>query len=90
MRWYKLALWKTYFDNGYGITSPLKWDIGIYGASTLDTNTLLFFVIYLFSCFFFGWIVLKSGFFEALQEVVNKHNLLAKELRNSKILKGKN
>lgn len=34
-----------------------------------------------------GYIYIKSGFLEAMQEVGNKHNLLAKQLRNSKILK---
>lgn len=86
VKWYRLALFYTYFNNGYGVTSPIKWGIGIFGLTSLDVSTTMMgFGIYLFLCFFFGWIYIKSGFLEAMQEVGNRHNLLAKEIRNSKL-----
>lgn len=87
---YKFCLFKSYFDNGYSLTSPIKWGIGIFGASTLDVaTTMTGFLIYLALCFFIGWAFIKFGFLEATQEVMNRHNLLAKELRSGKIFKHK-
>ena len=88
MKFYKFALWKAYFDNGYSLTSYFKWAIGMYGLSSLNPKmTLILFTIYGLTCFLVGWVWMKFGFYEAQNEVTNRFNPLAKEIRSSKIFK---
>ncbi len=68
-----------------------KWIAAVFGiGEVVNKNylvvlggSILFFIL----CFFAGWAYIKSGFLEAMLEVNNKHNLLAKQLRNSKLFK---
>jgi hypothetical protein len=79
---YKLVLLKTYFDNGYGITSYFKYGIALFGLSTLDVkNTLIIFSLYGLSCFLVGWLWFRFGWAVAQNEVGNKYNLFVREMR---------
>ncbi len=82
MKFYKLALLKSYFDAGYGITSYLKYMIAFFGLASADVKTTLIIgVLYGISCFLIGWIAYQSGFIEAQAEVSNQYNLFQKEIR---------
>ena len=83
MKYYKLALWKNYFDQGYGITSYLKYLIAFFGlASRNIKTTMIIGIIYGLLCFLIGYVCIKSGFFKAQIEVSNKYNLFVSEVRN--------
>jgi len=79
---YQIALWKAYFDTGYGVTSYVKYLIAFYGLSSLDPKTtLIAAVIYGFSCFLVGWLWYKYDWVVASNEVANKFNLFQREVR---------
>jgi len=82
VRFYKLALIKAYFDEGYGFTSYFKYMIAFYGMSSLDVrNTLLVGFIYGLSCFLIGWLIFKTKFKDAQIEVQNRVNPFVDEMR---------
>ena len=93
MRFYNLALFYSYFNTGYSLMSFPKWVAAVFGiGEVVNRNYLLVLggaFLFFTACILVGWLYIKSGFLEAMQEVGNKHNLLAKQLRNSKILKEK-
>ena len=71
-----------------------KWIAAVFGIGEVVNKNYTVVILgafaFFIACVFIGWIYIRSGFLEAMQEVGNIHNLLAKQLRNSKILKGKN
>ena len=85
MRFYKFALWKRYFDQGYSLVSYPKWVLAIFGLGEIVKNNYMIVVIgaFFFSilCFFMGWLWLRLGLFEAEQEVSNVYNLFVKQVR---------
>ena len=84
---YKLALHKSYFDKGYGITSYLKYMIAFFGLASNDIkSTMLIGVSYMVSCYFIGMVAYKIGYVEAEQEISNVHNKFVKDMRKSKLL----
>ncbi len=93
MKYYKIALFYSYFGSGYSLMSYPKWVAAIFGIGEIVNQNYLIVLggaaIFFATCIIVGWWYINSGFFEAMQEVTNKHNLLAKEIRNSKIFKGK-
>ncbi len=70
-----------------------KWIAAVFGIGEVVnknylvvlTGAVIFFII----CLLAGWWYIKSGFLEAMLEVNNRHNALAKEIRNSKLFKVK-
>jgi len=84
MRFYKIALLKSYFDCGYAITSYLKYIIAFFGLASRDVyTTLIIAVVYGVSCFILGWAAYKYGFVKAQIEVSNNYNEFVKEMRNN-------
>lgn len=82
MKFYKFALWKSYFDKGYGVTSYFKYLFAIVGIAGLEGKILIpLFILYGFSCFFVGWVWYKYGITTAENEVQNKNNLFVQEMR---------
>ena len=86
---YKLCLLKTYFDNGYSLTSYPKWALAIMGiGSAIKGYSLMWLFagafLYGFFCFVIGYVWLKLGFYLATQEVSNQFNLFVKEMRERK------
>ena len=95
MRFYKLAFAYSAFSTGYSITAPIKWFAAIFGIAEVtagaSTNIILLGAFaYLILCLAIGIPAFKYGWIDAMNEVNNRYNPLAKELRNSKILKDKN
>ena len=92
MKFYKFALWKAYFDKGYGVTSYIKWAAAIFGISSAIQGIHLIWIfigatLYFIFCFIIGWIWYKYGLTDAENEVQNRFNPFQKEIRNSKIFK---
>jgi len=86
MKFYKFALWKAYFDTGYGLMSYPKYILilmGIWDIIANKKSNMILIVGFIFGlfCFILGWIMFKSGFIEATIEVQNKYNLFVKEVR---------
>ncbi len=93
MRFYKLAFAYSAFNTGYSITAPLKWAAAIFGIAEVtagsSTSIIIFGALgYLILCFAIGIPAFKYGWVDAMNEVNNRYNPLAKELRNSKLFKG--
>lgn len=82
----KLALWKTYFDNGFGLMSYPKLVIAVVGVGEIVNKNYLLVgigsILFFIACFFLGWIIIKSGFLEAINEIQNRNNLFVKEMRS--------
>ena len=84
-RKYKILLWKRYFDTGYGLTSYLKYGIALFGLSSLNVSqTLTLGIAYGLLCFVFGWIWYRYQFVEVENEISNRFNLFAREMREMK------
>ena len=86
MKYYKFALLKSYFDEGYGLTSFPKYALTAIGiGSTIITKSIITVIIgavvYGIACFLIGLWSFKSGFREAQIEVSNKYNLFVKQMR---------
>jgi len=92
---YNLALFWTYFNNGYSFMSLPKWIAMLFGLDQLiqyKNYWLVAFgcIFYFGFCIFLGRLIIKSGFLEALNEVMNRNNRFMKEVRSSKLFKDKN
>lgn len=92
-RWYKFALWKAYFDEGYGFSSALKWGTAvIFGANAIIEKDLKLLIIigfvYGIGCLLLGKFIFWSGLKEAIVEVSNRINPFVKEMRYT-IINGK-
>jgi len=95
MKFYKLAFLYCSFNTGYSITAPLKWLIAVLGlGDAFNTgqlwNIVIGGIIYFLFCLAIGIPAYKFGWVDAVTEVSNRYNPLAKELRNSKIFKEEN
>ena len=81
---YKIALHKSYFDKGYGITSYLKYMIAYFGLASSDVKlTLIIGFSYAIFCYLFGMFLFWVGYIEAEHEVSNQFNLFQKEMRTA-------
>ena len=79
---FKIALWKRYFDIGYGTLGFVKYLVALFGLSSLNVGaTMTFGFIYLFFCLLFGRLWVAFGMYEAEIEVGNKFNLFVREMR---------
>ena len=79
---FKIALWKRYFETGYGISNYIKYVIALVGLSTLNLKaTMLLAFIYLIFCFVLGYVWLRVGMYETEIEVGNQFNPFVKEMR---------
>jgi uncharacterized transporter YbjL len=87
MKFYRIALFLAWFNKGYGITAPLKYLVALFGVSNAIATqniilTMIVGIIYIIFCFILGAILYHIGFADAENEVTNRYNPLAKELRN--------
>lgn len=87
---YKFCLLKRYFDTGYGLTSPIKYLILLFGVTTQDVATTLVTVtIYGLLCFILGYVWFKTNFIRAEVEVGNRFNYFVQEMRETIVNKGR-
>ena len=92
MKLYKLAFLYSAFNTGYSLTSPIKWVAAVFGIGTAiqgyNVLWILFgSIIYFLLCLGVGMACFKYGWVDAINEVNNRYNPLAKELRDSNIFK---
>lgn len=79
---FKLALQKSYFDKGYGVSNYLKYLIAFFGLASNDVKTTLIIgIAYAIFCYFFGMMLFKIGYVEAEIEIGNRYNTFVKEMR---------
>jgi len=81
---YKLCLWNQYFDKGMALSKWLKYLLFIIGLSTSGYHLRVMIIIgscYVLGCFIAGWLWFKYEWVLAEAEVSNRHNLLAREIR---------
>lgn len=87
MRFYKLCLWKAYFEKGLGLTNVFLKIAMVVGISAIFTigmsvlTTIMCGLVYCIFCFFLGAIWYKKGFADAENEVNNKVNPFVREMR---------
>ena len=92
IKYYKFALWKAYFDRGFGVLGYLKYLIAILGFYSIFEGisikyTLTGFVVYGVICFFIGWWWIRGGMADAEMEVNNRIDPFVREMRQE-ILNG--
>ena len=92
MRLYKLAFAYSAFNTGYSITAPIKWFAAIFGIAEVTAGAPTSIIVlgafgYLLLCFAVGIPAFKFGWIDAMHEVQNRYNPLAKEIRSSKLFK---
>lgn len=95
MKFYKLAFFEACFNKGYGVTAPIKYLVALIGISnSIVTENMQLAIImgfgYVIGCFVLGYILYKIKYVDAQIEVSNRFNPYVKEMRNSKLFKGKN
>lgn len=87
MRFYKFALWKSYFDTGYGLMSLPKYVLILAGFGDVlssggkVSNIFIGGFIFGIVCFFLGKWWFKVGLAESMNEVGNRYNLFVKQMR---------
>ena len=89
MKYYKLALHKAYFDQGYGLLSYPKYILILSGIGSLliteGQSTLMVTILGIgigVGCYFVGRWCFKSGLVVAMREVSNQYNAFVHEMRN--------
>lgn len=87
MKYYRLAFTLACFNKGYGVTAPLKYLVALFGiTNAIATEKILITMIagisYVIFCFIFGYILYKIGFVDAENEVTNRFNPFAKQVRS--------
>lgn len=86
MKFYNLAFLYSCFNQGYGITSPIKWVASIVGiGSAIQGSSLIWIgigaLVYFLLCIGVGFLCFKYGWVDAMAEVSNKYNPFVKQMR---------
>lgn len=86
-KFYKILLWKAYFDKGFGLLNYLKYLIAVVGVGAIfqgvSLKVILFWgFVYAVLCFALGKIWLKYGLYDIEQDISNHFNPFAREVRH--------
>jgi len=82
MKFYKVALHKSYFDTGFNVLNYLKYPLVLLGFAIPNAkNILIIAFIYAVCCYFLGWWWLNFGMKDAENEVNNNFNPFMREIR---------
>lgn len=87
MKFYKIVLWKAYFDKGWGLMNYPKYAIFLIGAGDVIknngdyTNIIIGTFCVAIFCFLFGKWAYSSGWVSAEEEVRNKIDPFVREIR---------
>ncbi|KKN36380.1 hypothetical protein LCGC14_0774180 [marine sediment metagenome] len=87
LRFFKLALWKTYFDVGFGFLYYPKYFLFLVGVGDIIQSggdywrVLIAGFIIFWLCLFTGWAAYKYGWLDAVHEVQNLVDPFAKDMR---------
>lgn len=78
----KVALWKRYFDVGFGLLNYVKYPLVLLGFAVPNVNAIIIVSLaYGFLCFFLGWAWLNSDFYRAETEISNQYNIFVDQMR---------
>ena len=81
-RAYRILLLIAYFDQGYALTSYIKWAIAILGLTIQDLNLILWIgSLYIVLCFAVGWAWYHYKIINIQTEISNQYNPFVKEMR---------
>ena len=85
---YKLVLWKSWFDKGYGLTNYLKYPLAyfaLYEITNLSNFklTLIAVLFYVVFAWFLGWAWFHWNWIRAEAEVANRYNYFQQEVRKA-------
>ena len=79
---FKFILAKAYFDKGWGLLSPAKYAIALFGLASSDVVwTMIIGFAYCIFCYFFGRFWFKHKLMDAENEVNNRVNPFVNEMR---------
>lgn len=82
-RGFKLILWKSYFDKGYGLTNYFFKLVAVFGlTSRMIEATFIILFLYTLSCFVIGKVWFHYRIVDMEFEVGNIYNPLSRELRD--------
>ena len=85
-RFWRLLLWKLYFNIGFGITNQFKYVILLFGwVSGEKATTIWIIVIYLTFCFILGKAWVHFKFIDTENEISNLVNPFQREIRKKLI-----
>ena len=84
----KLCFHRFYFETGFSLLNYAKYLIVAFGAYDIISNknierTIIAGILYGVFCYVLGYLWYKTDFAKAQNEVSNRINLLAIEIRNS-------
>lgn len=86
---YKILLFKSYFDKGYGVTNYLKYFIAFFALASLNVKQVIWIsFFYGILCWFVGYWWYKYDWIIAEIEIGNKYNLFVQDIRK-RLKKGK-
>lgn len=84
MRFFKILLWKAYFDKGFALTNYLKYVLLVFGWATNDIKTTIIVgVSWCFSCLIIGKLWFKYRLVDTEQEINNLFNPFCHDVRNA-------
>lgn len=82
MRFFKILLWKAYFDKGWATTNYIKYIIALFGIASLNVKlTLIFGLLYAIFCLVLGRLWFKFKLVDAENEINNIVNPFQQDLR---------
>jgi len=89
MKYFKILLYKSYFDKGWAITNYFKYLFAFSGFFKLIdiTQAIYIGIFYIIFCFWLGWYWFNRGIIQTENEINNVFNPFQVEIR--KKLKGK-
>lgn len=85
MKFYKIAIQKFYFDQGYGTSSYFKVLLAVIGFSLKDIKIIVAVgFLYAIFCYLLGRWMYHSGFAAAEKEVINRIDPFVKQMRKKR------
>jgi len=83
MRFYKVLLWKAYFDKGFSLTNYFKYVLLVFGWATNDVkNTIIVGVVWFFCCLIIGRLWFHFNLIDTENEINNIFNPFQREVRH--------
>lgn len=88
MKFYRLLLWKAYFDKGFGLLNYLKYLIAVVGIGAIFKGVSLFWIaiaglVYAVVCLVLGRVWFSYKLIETENEIQNIFNPFCKDVRKS-------
>jgi len=82
MKFFKVLLWKAYFDKGFSFLNYLKYGIAFFGLASQDVQTTLIIAgIFGVLCLIFGRLWFYFKLIETENEIQNIFNPFCQEVR---------